>query len=348
MNLYSGRLGPILFLAYLGELAQIKKYRGIAELSLKGLVASIDTEIPFNQLGFSGWGGYIYALSSLKTIWASSELNTYINHALKSITTLISKDVLFDIITGNAGCILSLLTLAEHVEYKVQAIELASTCADSLMEAAIQSEDGLYWPILNDEKPLLGFSHENAGISLALSKLGEITNNSLYRDAGMASISYENTFYNSNEQNWPDLRGGDINSFMSTWCHGAAGITLSRCLGDQKITENMSKDLDACIYQLSHHKKLNNHSLCHGMMGNLDILHTIATTTKQPALLNEFNIQLTEIAKDVTERGWLSAIPSHQLQPGLMDSLSGMGYSLLKFSAPQIVPNILALSPPIK
>ena len=53
-------------------------------------------------------------------------------------------------------------------------------------------------------------------------------------------------------------------------------------------------------------------------------------------------------AANITKNGWLSPTPNNRLQPGFMTGVSGMGYVLLKFIAPELVPNALALSPPVK
>ncbi len=345
LDLYNGRLGPILFLAYLAEISGEEKFKKIAELSIDGLIKSRLTQTTFTSLGFSGWGGYIYVLACLRVIWDKPELDSSISSALKNIEPLIHEDNRYDVIGGNAGCILSLLTLAKLTHFNGQSIKLAQLCGNTLLTSAQDKDSTFGWPLPEHKKIMLGFAHGNSGIALALEKLAGVTKDLNYLLAAKKAIAYENSHYSPEAKNWPDLRKSDTDNFKSTWCHGAAGITLSRCLMTEVQTEDeKQRDLTAGIHQLLFKNKLNNHSLCHGLLGNLDILHTTALTTKSERLKEEYQSQLTSITEMVTQQGWLSVLPTQQLEPSFMNGLSGMGYALLKFAKPEKVPNVLALS----
>ena len=345
LDLYSGRLGPILFLAYLGKLSGEKQYSQIAKLALHGLTKRLFEKNKLTNLGFSGWGGYIYVLAKLSKIWDTPELYSYIDSALNHIEPLIPNDIRNDFMAGNAGCIQALLALAKIPHYQSKAVLLAKLCGDRLLNLAHSENDIYGWQLSENTTVLLGFSHGNSGIALALEALAINSNNLRYLLAAKKAITYENSHFCPSEKNWPDLRSKEDKSFMSTWCHGAAGITLARCLMTKTQNEiDRKQDLEACIYKLQNNHKLNNHSLCHGLLGNLDIFHTALLHSKDQGLKSQFQAQLTAIAENVNKNGWLSAMPTHQLQPDFMTGLSGMGYILLKFAAPEVVPNALALS----
>src|SRR4029077_7351245 len=90
--------------------------------------------------------------------------------------------------------------------------------------------------------------------------------------------AYERSTFVAEEANWPDYRtrvkGDQSDSqFMVAWCHGAPGIGLARAdsleyMDDRETREEiriaLGKTVEADFGR--------NHCLCHGDLGNLDIL----------------------------------------------------------------------------
>lgn len=348
LDFYAGRLGPIMFLAYLSELSGEVRYKKLAHKSLNGLVHRLKSGSTYTGTGFSGWGGYLYVLASLYSIWRTDELTVYIDDALAQIKPLILDDKNFDIVAGNAGCILALLTLAKHSRYKQTATTLAKLCGDALLATTHSDAESFGWPFHQCDRVLTGFGHGNSGVALALDQLYQESKNTKYLMAAQKAIAFENSLYNDKEKNWPDLRDKNNKKFMSAWCHGAAGITLSRSLIKSPDNEDFhQRDMQIGIEQLQKKQAHINQNLCHGVLGNLDILHTASIRSNNPKLANVFTEKLAEITKYFNQKVLFApAEPLHQ-QPGFMTGLSGMGYVLLKVIAPELLPNALALSPPL-
>ena len=85
---------------------------------------------------------------------------------------------------------------------------------------------------------LTGFSHGAAGIGYALLELYDITKELKFLMAAENAFSYENHWFNKQNNNWPDFGthdgirvSKDKNqrlAYSYAWCHGAPGIGLSR------------------------------------------------------------------------------------------------------------------------
>ena len=90
----------------------------------------------------------------------------------------------------------------------------------------------------------------------------------------------------------------------------------------------------------------NNHSLCHGDLGNLELLLQASEILDEP----QWGAQVSRIAAMIVEsidrHGWLCGIPLGVESPGSMTGIAGIGYELLRLAEPTHVPSVLVLEPP--
>jgi len=91
-----------------------------------------------------------------------------------------------------------------------------------------------------------------------------------------------------------------------------------------------------------------NHSLCHGDLGNLELLLLASQTLNQPQWGEEVNRYTSIILESINRQGWLCGIPLGVESPGLMTGLSGIGYQLLRLAHPERVPSVMVLEPPLR
>lgn len=89
-----------------------------------------------------------------------------------------------------------------------------------------------------------------------------------------------------------------------------------------------------------------NHSLCHGDLGNLELLLQASSVLDKP----EWGFQVERISAMILDSfdryGWLCGNPQRVESPGLMTGLAGIGYGLLRLAEPSRVPSVLVLAPP--
>jgi lantibiotic modifying enzyme len=194
----------------------------------------------------------------------------------------------------------------------------------------------------------------------ALSKLAAATGAERFQTAARAALAYERSLFSAEAGNWPDLRdrktlGLDTHgatTFMVAWCQGAAGIGLSRLLMLPHFADDaMRAEIDVALATtlangFTTTGAMNNHSLCHGDLGNLELLLQASETLGELQWRIHAEQIATQILAGVGTHGWLSGVPSQIETPGLMTGLAGIGYELLRLAEPARVPSVLALAPP--
>ncbi len=89
-----------------------------------------------------------------------------------------------------------------------------------------------------------------------------------------------------------------------------------------------------------------NHSLCHGDLGNLELLLQASQVLPDPQWKAQTERIASAILESIDQHGWLCGVPLGVETPGLMTGLAGIGYGLLRLAEPERVPSVLTLEPP--
>jgi type 2 lantibiotic biosynthesis protein LanM len=354
-ELYDGTAGIALFLALLGVVTGEERYSRLARAAIRTLEWQLDEgRFAVREVGgFSGWGGMVFALTHLGTV---CELPHLIERAeaiaTRTIPALIEGDRQYDVIGGSAGCIPSLLALYVATESTL-VLETARKCGEHLVRAATPVDGGVGWINLEfGKQPLTGYSHGAAGIAWALLKLARVSDDVRFEVTARDALGYERALFVSGTQNWPDMRDTQLvharrhtrTRFMTTWCHGAPGIGLSRLDVLSHDDAEASAEIQAAVANTISVGFGANHSLCHGDLGNLEFVSTAARALADPKI----EVAANRLAADVLAAGengrWRCGTPAAVECPGLMTGLAGIGYGLLRLAAPEIVPSVLLLS----
>jgi type 2 lantibiotic biosynthesis protein LanM len=349
-DLYSGVPGVALFLAYLGSVTGEERRIALARAALASTLKQIELDprcLP-GVGGFSGAGGVVYTLLHLSRLLDEAELLGRAEEIVESILPQIDTDEQLDVIGGSAGLIGCLAALYRCAPSS-RTLDAAVRCGDRLIARAQQMEQGAGWPVIG-ARPLCGFSHGAAGMAWALLELAGLTHEPRFRATALDAISYERSLFSQVAGNWPDLRAEPAGrppaegreKFMVAWCHGAAGIGLARlaslpCLDDDATRAEITAAVKATIAHGFGH----GHSLCHGDLGNLELL----LQTGEREHLERFAALTLE---SINRNGWICGNPLAVETPGLMTGLAGIGYELLRIAEPERVPSVLTLAPPTR
>ena len=277
LDLYDGTTGIVLFLAHLSAVTGEPRYRRAAA-GARNLRSQLAVR-PTASLGigaFNGYGGLIYLYSHLAVLWDQPQWLVEAHDISEAALPLIERDSTFDLMGGSAGCIAGLLAL-HAVSPSDGLVAAATACGDHLLRSACRTLPGIGWASALFSVPLAGLSHGSAGVACSLLSLHRLTRQTRFRDGAAATLEYERSLFDRERGNWADLRPREEcqppRAPMAAWCHGAAGIGLSRL--------TMLSDLDA---QTARHEITqavdatlaggfgDNHCLCHGDLGNLDFL----------------------------------------------------------------------------
>jgi type 2 lantibiotic biosynthesis protein LanM len=354
VSLYDGLCGITLFLAFLGEITRDRRYSELARAALATVVRHLEKEKSALSSvgGFAGWGGIIYTLAGLWALWGDLGLLAKAQASVESLPALIDEDTHLDMILGSAGCISALLAL-NAARPSDRTLAVAVQCGERLLGQSRPTNPGIGWLTIGQPKPLGGVSHGASGFALALFSLFGATGEPRFRTAALQAIEYERSLFRKEAGNWLDLRqptktpGGDPDArerFCTAWCHGAPGIGLARLKllpylkEDPLVYQEIQTALNTTVSQ----GFASDHSLCHGDLGNLELLLEASQTLEEPRWTRELSRLTAATLGSIQRDGWICGVPFGVEVPGLMTGLAGIGYELLRLAEPHVVPSVLS------
>jgi type 2 lantibiotic biosynthesis protein LanM len=355
-DLYLGLPGIALFLGHLGALTGEEPYTRLARAALATQRWQLreEPEVVPSIGGFNGWGGVIYGLAQLAALWQDDSLFAEAEALVTKLAAGIDDDENHDLIAGAGGALLALLAV-HRLRPSEEVLSTALRCGEHLLAGARQQDAGSGWVSkITGPLPLAGLSHGAAGIALALLRLSAVCGDERFRAAALAGIAYERSLFSPREGSWRDLREGADEQHgalrsVSAWCHGAAGIGLARIAGLPQLDAAAVRDEIATAFRATLDDPMtplrDNHSLCHGALGNLEFLRAAAAVLGDAAAREQASRLTGEALRSVQEDGWLYGATPGSEPLGLMVGLAGIGYGLLRLAAPGKVANVLTLEP---
>ena len=109
----------------------------------------------------------------------------------------------------------------------------------------------------------------------------------------------------------------------------------------------MRGDIRSAILHTASHGHAGNHSLCHGDLGNIELILEACTQFQEMPECGNLLQSLREAAVDgIRREGVLCESPLAVESVGLMTGLAGIGYGFLRLADPQRVPSVLLLECP--
>jgi type 2 lantibiotic biosynthesis protein LanM len=354
-DLYSGTAGMALFFAYLGHLTGEERYTTIAQAARRTMQRQVDegTDEWLTIGGFGEIGGAVYTLTHLATLWQDETLLDAAVAIAGRIPAMLPNDSQLDVVGGAAGALLAVLGLYEKRPL-APIRDIAERCGAHLVARVTPMATGVGWLTpASQGYALCGFSHGNAGIAAALFALAAVTGDDSYRETACAALAYERSQFVTASGNWPDLRHGEVGEhvdehMMIAWCHGAPGVGLGRLRTLAHYSDaTIHAEIEAALSTTLNHGFGMNHSLCHGDLGNLDLLLQAGLTLNDPRWQAHAAQQASAIYASIEREGLICGVPLGVETPGLLTGLAGIGYELLRIAAPAQVPSLLMLQPPL-
>jgi lantibiotic modifying enzyme len=278
----------------------------------------------------TGWGFYSGAVGLL---YAAAEILGEIDPAAVMRESEPDPSKL-DILSGSAGVIPALLWFQRRSGGDAL-LDLAVRHGDLLLAEAVHHEQGWSWTTMPGAPGATGFAHGAAGIAWSLAVLGCATGEPRFRDAALEGFRYERSCFDAAHGAWRDYRDPEA-GFPSVWCHGSAGIGLSRlaawqALGDPALLEEARLALAHVRGALS---GLDNFSLCHGAAGCADLFLEAAHVLGEP----EWRRAAEEVGRSGIERyerprrPWPGGMQSASETPDLMWGNAGIAWFFLRLA----------------
>ena len=218
---------------------------------------------------------------------------------------------------------------------------------ERLLQFAKNVNGKTYWPYIDGNKVtgenelnLGGFAHGSSSMAIAMFVLYRQFGDIRYFEAFNHSLLHDRSFYSDKIHGWIDGRNPSYTEDSGSWCHGATGIVLSRLIlaSEGFVDEIIKKELNVAIGQIE--KRVGyNLSVCHGSLGNLEILHLLLTPNDTEVFrwVNSIAIEISN-GKDI-----ICGDDNRNSQVGLFMGFAGIGYQLLRFYDWKNVPSILCL-----
>ena len=202
-SLYDGLPGVALFLAYLGAAVKENRFTDLAKGTLATMRGrrELDRALMIGTGALQGWGGVVYALAHIGTLWESDAILAEADSIAEHLESLIERDDALDLFGGSAGCLMALLTLHNTVPSE-RTLHAAVRCGRRLLAGAKAMNEGIAWTSPGvSHTPLSGLSHGAAGIALALYELWVVTGSEPFRTAALDGLTYERSLFSADEGN---------------------------------------------------------------------------------------------------------------------------------------------------
>jgi lantibiotic modifying enzyme len=346
-HLYDGAAGVAFFLAAFHHVsgdadARTSALRLVAPLRAKLAQLAADPArsgaLALPVGGLVGLGSFVYTFVRLAAWLREPALLVTAAEAASLLTPeRIAGDDRLDVVSGSAGSILALLALHQAAPGEGAPLEAARRCGRHLLDRRTSSA-GLprAWPG-SGARPLSGFAHGAAGISLALLRLQRVAGGDELGDAAREGFAYERALYDRAARNWMDPRFGRLVE-QSAWCHGAPGIALARIAALEfadgpeirdDLGEALSITRELPVSPADH--------LCCGNLGRADILWTAGEVLAS----GELRAEAERLAEHVETRAREGDFACEGTS--LFRGLAGVGYALLRTENPGQLPSLLLL-----
>jgi hypothetical protein len=382
-TVYRGTAGIGLFLMELWNCTQDSELRpvvfGAAEHAREAA-----TSMPPDSVGFfSGRVGVAYFLARLSVLTGDARFVHGASDVLAPIAGHEKRETGNDVIAGGAGAIPALLIMSGLADMP-RALDHAVALGERLIDRAHRGPTGWWWSTRGEAhmRGLTGLAHGAAGFGYGLLELYAATGDTRFRYAAEQAYLYEESLFAAAVANWPDLRNvrlGTIlstpngwselraalragecfpranRSFMTAWCHGSAGIGLSRIrafqlLGDDRYADQARVAVETTSRALRFFvadQEPEDCTYCHGMAGRGELLLTAARELGDSHVWPLLRAAVSRAASVHEHRGerWPSGISMQVPDRSLLLGDAGVGHFLLRLHSCE-VPSVLLLTVP--
>jgi type 2 lantibiotic biosynthesis protein LanM len=351
-GMYNGACGIAIFLA---AHAAVTGHRPSGELALAG-IAHLRSNLHSRNAasmarllgigGATGLGSIIYALTVTSRLLRDDRLLADAGVAAELFTPdLIAADKELDVIGGTAGSILGLLRLYRETRSD-DVLARAARCGEHLLaQPRTGAGDCKSWiGQSTGPRALNGMGHGAAGFAYALASLAAATGREEFAGAASQCIAFENSSFDDQHGNWPDLRDPAGQSWPCQWCHGAFGIGIARIATARRgglPSRLMCIDVEKALGGIERSEPRAVDTLCCGTLGGVEFLCEAGVALGRTDLRDAALRRLTAILETAACNGdyrWNSG--SRQFNLGLFRGLAGVGYTLLR-QVDSSLPNVL-------
>jgi type 2 lantibiotic biosynthesis protein LanM len=359
-ELYNGVSGIAVFFAAHAAVTRFKPSGVLAHAAISSLRKNLQSRNAARMArslgigGATGLGSILYALAVMSKCLRDDELLVDALAMAELFTDeLIAADKLLDVMGGSAGAILSLLRLYRDTR-SGDVLRRATKCGEHLLGQRRVGPIGHRSWVGQGLGPnaLNGMSHGAAGFAYALASLSAATERQDFASAAAECLAFEDSSYDPERRNWPDLRLAPEPGWPCQWCHGAVGIGLARLAMNKR--GGLDCKLEAPLGSGLLATDIRNASegverdwpnrvdtLCCGTLGSIEFFCEAAGALGRKDLRELASRRLLTVLETAALTGdyrWNTG--KRQFNLGLFRGLAGVGYTFLRLVDGSL-PNVL-------
>lgn len=345
-GLYAGSAGVGLMLAYLYCATGEREFREHAVGALLYAGHRVRNQEWKASGLYSGAMGVAYALAVSGAALGEGLLQDAATEIAERVVASPVEHHAFDLVSGSAGSVLGLVTLARVVG-RPQFLDAAVQRGRDLVALAVRGEGGAYWPCYPAEAgsgPLVGVAHGGSGVALALAELYSLTRESEFATLAREALRAERGQYDKTLGNWIDRRvrmpSSDATRQVTavcpdSWCNGAAGIALVRAhlcglLGGDELVADLAQAVEVTSRVIG--RRGDDWSLCHGEFGRIEALRAACGRLGRAVNAQRVESRVADgvSAYGLIDRPWPCGGTPGVYVVGLMTGVAGIAASLLR------------------
>lgn len=276
---------------------------------------------------FEGEGSLITAYFMLYRITEDKKYLNYAQLHAQFVKKLWRAEKSMDYLTGLAGLVwvfCQLFQMTNQREY----INEAARMGEQIWGNCEIADNGAGWRPRKGMSPLTGLAHGNAGLLMAFGALLEQTGDIRYHEKIDQLLEYEDRFMKTG--NWMDLRHPEGERLCNNaWCHGAAGILLSRLqlkrAGYPDEAGIVERDVQYCRKIFLEPEEPQELCLCHGLSG----LYLALCCYLKDRADKEMELEMKGLGERILIQVEEKQIPAREkCNPALMTGITGVGLAL--------------------
>jgi type 2 lantibiotic biosynthesis protein LanM len=344
-GVYNGMGGLAIFYLSLYRVTGLARYLEDGERILCAMAKShghFSSELTVSA--YFGLTSYLYVLVNYQLMTGRQTYQAKVDELLGKLTDVPREADEFDFIQGWCGAVTVLVNLYQ-LERRETLRPLIERFSQSIQSAVTLENGSLLFK--STGKPLwTGFSHGISGALYALGKVWDVTRDPLLAQLIAQWVRAENRL--TIEGYWLDVRENAKSSTTIKWCHGDAGILITRhwlirTMGDTLDDETrvlLEQDAERCERHLWEQGLGSGYSLCHGDFGNLMCLLNLYRDTDNTQGIARVKRALSQVAHNFFNEDFLEERNVPDL--GLMLGITGVGQALLQ-AVDSALPDVLSM-----
>ncbi|MBB5996589.1 type 2 lanthipeptide synthetase LanM family protein [Streptomonospora salina] len=343
-DFYSGSPGLAYFLGQAGGVLErdewtapaMRYFTRLSRRLVEHGISDIENLLPGM---YTGAGGIAYAMHNLADTAADPELRHLADGLWRRLPEALPETPELDVLGGAAGLLGASLTLAERLrgtEYEAHCLETATAFYERTRSAVehLRADPGATY--------YSGFAHGVSGVYPYLLRYDAEVGHPACAGLVEFLLDRERALFDEATGTW--AIGNDSENAAHGWCHGAPGMLLAKCLAATfapALLDGFRSEIRLLLDTVLSSSFGHNLTLCHGDLGNLQIVSFAAGVLGDTALQDRAERRLDDFARD-TLPGLLDREGSrHVLAESVMAGRAGIGLTLLRRLRPDTVPPVL-------